>query len=92
MELQLVKHLDMNPTVTLNVLCDQVVPIEEDMNEEEQAVRDHLRSLVIEFMKGRAKQNIIRHATAEPADPIVNLLFDRVAAVSTQRPLVFPRR
>ena len=92
MELQLVKHLDMNPTVTLNVLCDQVVPTEEDMNEEEQAVRDHLRSLVIEFMKGRAKQNIIRHSTAEPADPIVNLLFDRVVAVSTQRLLVFPRR
>ena len=92
MELQLVKHLDMNPTVTLNVLCDQVVPIEEDMNEEEQVVRDRLRSLVIEFMKGRAKQNIIRHATEDPADPIVNLLFDRVADVSIRRSLFSPRR
>ncbi|KAI0088113.1 hypothetical protein BDY19DRAFT_211641 [Irpex rosettiformis] len=77
-ELQLVKHLDMNPTVTLNVLCDQVVPTEEVLDEEEQAVRDRLRSLVIEFMRGRAKQNIIRHATAGPTDPTVALLFDRV--------------
>ena len=75
------KHLDKNLAVTLNVLCDQIIPPEEDIDEEEQAIRDRLRSLVIEFMTGRAKQNIVRHAEDKEESPDREFV-DRVMRVS----------
>ncbi|PCH35985.1 hypothetical protein WOLCODRAFT_108007 [Wolfiporia cocos MD-104 SS10] len=57
------QHLDMDPAVTLGVLCDQVVPSDEPMDEEEQAIRNRLRSLVLSFVTGEAKRSIVeRHA------------------------------
>lgn len=69
-EQQLTEHLDMDPNVTLGVLCDQIVPPEEPMDEEDQAIRDRLRSLVLGFMVGRAKRAIVeRHA--QPAEAVL---------------------
>ena len=53
-EKQLLEHLDLDPTVTINVFCDQVVPAEDAADEEDQAVR--LRALVVDFMRGTAKR------------------------------------
>lgn len=64
----------MDPTITVNVLLDQVVPTEDEMDEEDQAVRDRLRALVLEFMKGRAKHGIIRNANAQRSEPEVALV------------------
>ncbi|KAJ3538874.1 hypothetical protein NM688_g6450 [Phlebia brevispora] len=62
-EQQLTEHLDMDPKVTLGVLCDQIVPPEDAVDDEDQAIRDRLRSLVLGFMVGRAKRAIVeRHA------------------------------
>lgn len=62
-EQQLTEHLDMDARVTLGVLCDQIVPVEEAVDNEDQAIRDRLRSLVLNFMVGRAKRAIVeRHA------------------------------
>lgn len=59
----LTEHLDMDPRVTLGVLCDQIAPLDEPMDEEEQNIRDHLRSLVLSFLSGEAKRAIVeRHA------------------------------
>jgi hypothetical protein len=59
----LTEHLDMDPKVTLGVLCDQVSPPDESMDDEEQAIRDRLRSLVLSFLTGEAKRAIVeRHA------------------------------
>ena len=59
----LTEHLDMDPKVTLGVLCDQVSPPDESMDEEEQNIRDRLRSLVLSFLTGEAKRAIAeRHA------------------------------
>ena len=61
-EQQLTEHLDMEPQITLGVLCDQIVP-QEDYPEEDQAIRERLRMLVLGFMHGRAKRAIVeRHA------------------------------
>ncbi|KAI0364432.1 hypothetical protein BV20DRAFT_859949 [Pilatotrama ljubarskyi] len=61
----LTQHLDMDPVITLGVICDQVVPPDEPLDEEEQAIRDRLRSLVLAFLAGEAKRSLVeRHASA----------------------------
>lgn len=79
----------MDPTVTVNVLCDQVVPTEEPADEEDQAVRDRLRALVLDFMKGPAKRGIVRNATAQRSEP-QHALIGRVLNVR-RRLLLFAR-
>ncbi|KAI0338289.1 hypothetical protein BDW22DRAFT_1363175 [Trametopsis cervina] len=83
---QLLMHLDKDPTVTLNVLCDQIVPPEEPLDEEDQTVRDRLRSLVIEFMRGRAKRGIIRHADKSDSGPDTALVNRVLNSISRMNP------
>lgn len=64
-EQQLNEHLDLDTLATLGVLCDQIVPPDEPLDEDDQATRDRLRGLVLSFLTGRAKRGIIeRHANA----------------------------
>lgn len=69
----------MDPTITLGVICDQIVPPDEPLDEEEQAIRDRLRSLVLAFLAGEAKRSLVeRHASiaGSPAEQVlVNSLF-----------------
>lgn len=69
----------MDPTVTLGVICDQIVPPDEPLDEEEQGIRDRLRSLVLSFLAGEAKRSLVeRHASTagSPAEQVlVNSLF-----------------
>jgi hypothetical protein len=76
----LLEHLDMDPPVTLGVLCDQIVPPDEPMDEEEQQIRDRLRSLVVSFLAGEAKRAIIRHA--RPGSVAEAVLVNELLAVS----------
>ncbi|CCM03887.1 uncharacterized protein FIBRA_06038 [Fibroporia radiculosa] len=62
----LCQHLDLNPAVTLGVLCDQIVPADESMDDEEVAIRNRLRSLVLSFITGEAKRAIIERHTSIP--------------------------
>jgi len=73
-EKRLVEHLDMDPKVTLSVLCDQLAPPEEDMDEEEQAIRVRLRSLVLFFLTGEEKRALVeKHAL--PGSPAEDILL-----------------
>lgn len=65
----LAQHLDMDPAVTLGVLCDQVVPSDEPLDDEEQSIRDRLRSLVLAFVTGEAKRAIVERHTSTPGGP-----------------------
>ncbi|KAJ6616684.1 hypothetical protein B0H10DRAFT_2036577 [Mycena sp. CBHHK59/15] len=60
----LIAHLDLEPRVTLGVLCDQVMPaVEATADAEELYMRDRLRALVLAFLNGEAKRAIVeRHA------------------------------
>ncbi|KAF5355055.1 hypothetical protein D9756_005246 [Leucocoprinus leucothites] len=59
----LVEHLEMEPKITLGVLYDQIVFGDDTSDKEELAIREHLRTLVLGFMAGEAKQAICkRHA------------------------------
>jgi hypothetical protein len=77
----LTEHLDMDPKVTLGVLCDQVSPPEETMDDEEQVIRDRLRSLVLAFLTGEAKRAIVeRHAV--PSSIAEEVLINSLLTVS----------
>jgi hypothetical protein len=73
-EVQIIKkslneHLDMDPRVTIGVLCDQIIPPDDLMDDEEQSIRDRLRSLVLAFLLGEAKRAIVsRHANRRGSD------------------------
>ena len=57
------EHLDMDASVTLSVLCDQILQPDEPIDEEEQQLRDRSRSLVMAFLTGDIKSHIVeRHA------------------------------
>lgn len=60
----LAEHLDMDSKITLGVLCDQIVPIDEPVDPEDKPTRDRLRTLVLAFIAGEAKRAIVeRHAS-----------------------------
>jgi len=80
----LLEHLDMDPPVTLGVLCDQIVPPNEPMDDEEQQIRDRLRSLVISFLTGEAKRTILRHASRQGSE-VEDVLVDELLVVRTLR-------
>jgi hypothetical protein len=80
----LLEHLDMDPLVTLGVLCDQIVPPDEPMDGEEQQIRDRLRSLVISFLTGEAKRTILRHASRQGSE-VEDVLVDELLVVRILR-------
>ncbi|KAK1232359.1 hypothetical protein PQX77_004523 [Marasmius sp. AFHP31] len=53
----LVEHLKLDSRVTLGVFCDQVVPSDEPMDEEESQMRDRLRTLVLDFVANEVKKD-----------------------------------
>ncbi|KAA1471859.1 hypothetical protein DENSPDRAFT_837964 [Dentipellis sp. KUC8613] len=72
----LAEHLDMDPKVTLGVLCDQIVSADEPVDEEDKAIRDRLRSLVIAFMCGEAKRAIVARHANQPGNPQETVLIE----------------
>ncbi|KAJ7019215.1 hypothetical protein C8F04DRAFT_1148456 [Mycena alexandri] len=59
----LIAHLDLDARVTLGVLCDQIMPAEPTADPDELYMRDRLRTLVLAFLTGEAKDAIVkRHA------------------------------
>ncbi|KAH9024840.1 hypothetical protein EDB84DRAFT_1505955 [Lactarius hengduanensis] len=46
----LIQHLELNSKVTLGVLCDQIVPLEDPMEDEDKTIRELLEALVVAFL------------------------------------------
>ncbi|TFY56680.1 hypothetical protein EVJ58_g7487 [Rhodofomes roseus] len=80
------EHLDMDPAVTLGVLCDQIVPPDEPLDEEEQAIRTRLRSLVLAFMTGEAKRAVERHTSTPGSAAEETLVSGLLRAVDKLAP------
>ncbi|KAJ7141110.1 hypothetical protein C8R44DRAFT_692909 [Mycena epipterygia] len=72
----LIAHLNLDPRVTLGVLCDQIMPaVEATADPDEIYMRDRLRTLVLAFLTGEAKQVIVeRHAL--PGTDAEDVLID----------------
>lgn len=77
----LLEHLDMDSKVTLGVLCDQLVPTDEPMDEEEKAIRDRLGSLVLAFIAGEAKRAIIERHASRAGNEQEQVLIDGLVKV-----------
>ncbi|EEB86571.1 hypothetical protein MPER_16427, partial [Moniliophthora perniciosa FA553] len=72
----LVEHLQMDARITLGVFCDQIVPPDQVMDEEEQAMRDRLRTLVLDFVTNEIKKDQWRKlATPEAEDVLISGLM-----------------
>ncbi|KAI0319003.1 apoptosis inhibitory protein 5-domain-containing protein [Amylostereum chailletii] len=83
----LASHLDLNAVVTLGVLCDQIVPQDAPLDEDDKAMRDRLRMLVIAFICNDAKQSIVeRHASKAGSQPENVLIEGLLKAVSKLGP------
>ncbi|KII92709.1 hypothetical protein PLICRDRAFT_481801 [Plicaturopsis crispa FD-325 SS-3] len=78
------EHLDMDPRITFGVLCDQITPVDEPMDDEDRQTRDRLRFLVLDFLTVYAKRNIVRYAGAnsETEEVLVNGLLTAITKSS----------
>ncbi|KAJ6538779.1 hypothetical protein DFH09DRAFT_1176215 [Mycena vulgaris] len=75
----LIAHLNLDPRVTLGVLCDQIMPAEASADPDELYMRDRLRTLVLAFLTGEARQVIVeRHAV--PDSEAEHVLVDGLLA------------
>ncbi|KAJ7782509.1 hypothetical protein DFH07DRAFT_790899 [Mycena maculata] len=63
----LIAHLNLQPRVTLGVLCDQIMPaVDATADPDEIYMRDRLRTLVLAFLTDEAKQVIVeQHAVPD---------------------------
>lgn len=71
----------MDPAVTLGVLCDQIVPPDEPIDDEEQVIRDRLRLLVLSFITGDAKRAIVERHTSSPGSAAEEVLVSGLLKV-----------
>lgn len=63
------EHLDLAPSVTIGVLCDQITATEEPIDEEDQLIRDRLRTLVLEFLVEKMKKILLIMKDGPGSDP-----------------------
>ncbi|KAJ6456389.1 hypothetical protein C8R45DRAFT_943603 [Mycena sanguinolenta] len=83
----LIEHLDLDPRVTLGVLCDQLMPAETSMvDADELYMRDRLRTLVLAFLAGEAKEAILEGHALPKSDGEGVLVEGLLAAIPTLTP------
>lgn len=73
----------MDPPVTLGVLCDQIIPPEEDLDDDERQTRERLRSLVLSFLATDAMNAIQKH-TDPPGSEAEHVLVAQLTWVCLQ--------
>jgi hypothetical protein len=76
----LVEHLNMDFKITISVLCDQIIPRGDILDEEEVSIRERLRFLVLAFMTQEAKKTICERQFV-PGDAAESVLYDGLFAV-----------
>ncbi|KAH9017322.1 hypothetical protein EDB85DRAFT_2155272 [Lactarius pseudohatsudake] len=54
------QHLELDSGVTLGVLCDQIVPPDDPMEDEDKIIRERLRALVVAFLAQAASSRCCR--------------------------------
>jgi hypothetical protein len=55
----LIQHLELDSKITLGVLCDQIVPPDDPIEDEDKLIRERLRRLVIAFLAEEAREPLL---------------------------------
>ena len=77
----LIQHLEFDSKVTLGVLCDQIVPLDDPMEDEDKTIRERLRALVVAFLAEDARQPLLAQlqrqgrGSAEQEDALIDTLI-----------------
>jgi hypothetical protein len=45
----IVQHLELGSKITLSILCDQIIPADDPMEDEDKVIREQLPTLVVAF-------------------------------------------
>jgi hypothetical protein len=84
----LIQHLEFDSKVTLGVLCDQIVPTDDPMEDEDKTIRERLRALVVAFLAEDARQPLLAQlqrqgrGAAEQEDALIDTLIKVIAGQS----------
>ncbi|KAI9437549.1 apoptosis inhibitory protein 5-domain-containing protein, partial [Lactarius indigo] len=85
MKMALVQHLQLDPKVTLGVLCDQIVPPDDPIEDEDKTIRERLCALVVVFLAQDARKPLLaqlqdqRRGSAEQEDALIDTLIKAVS-------------
>ena len=77
----LIQHLEFDSKVTLGVLCDQIVPPDDPMEDEDRTIRERLCALVVAFLAEDARQPLLAQlqrqgrSAAEQEDALIDTLI-----------------
>ncbi|KAH8993434.1 hypothetical protein EDB92DRAFT_2086336, partial [Lactarius akahatsu] len=84
----LIQHLELDSKVTLGILCDQLVPPDDPMEDEDKTIRERLRALVVVFLAQDAREPLLAQlqgqgrGAAGQADALIDTLLLRTDALA----------
>jgi hypothetical protein len=58
-ETAIFQHLELDSEITLSVLCDQIIPVDVPMEDEDKVTRERLRTLVVAFFPEDARRPLL---------------------------------
>jgi hypothetical protein len=64
----LIQHLELDSKVFLRVLCDQIVPPDDPIEDEDKLIRERLRRLVIVFLAEEAREPLLSRLQSQQGD------------------------
>ncbi|KAH9025282.1 hypothetical protein EDB85DRAFT_2179177 [Lactarius pseudohatsudake] len=85
----LIQHLELDSKVTLGVLCDQIVPPDDPMEDEDKTIRKRPEALVVAFLAEDVWKPFLaqlqgqRRGAAEQEDALIDTLIKAVSKSST---------
>ncbi|KAH9017315.1 hypothetical protein EDB85DRAFT_2155262 [Lactarius pseudohatsudake] len=87
-KMALIQHLELDSKVTLGVLCDQIVPPDDPMEDEDKTIRERLRALVVAFLAQDARKPLLAQlqgqgrGAAGQEDALIDTLIKAVSKSS----------
>ncbi|KAH9170945.1 apoptosis inhibitory protein 5-domain-containing protein, partial [Lactarius sanguifluus] len=87
-KMALIQHLELDFKVTLGILCDQIVPPDDPMEDEDKTIRERLRALVVAFLAQDARKPLLAQlqgqgrGAAEQEDMLIDTLIKALGTIT----------
>ncbi|KAH9025315.1 hypothetical protein EDB85DRAFT_236475 [Lactarius pseudohatsudake] len=84
----LIQHLELDSKVTLGVLCDQIVPPKDPMEDGDKTIRERLEALVVAFLAQDTRKPLLaqlqgqRRGAAKQEGALIDTLIKVLGAIS----------